>query len=112
MSHHTVGVDISKTHLGPSCSNGKNCQVYQRAGWVQGTGRLDQPADSLPGLRIHRALVAIRCNPDLSREHHQLRVKGKPPKVAITAFMRKLVILANTLIKQNRLWSPDPPIRK
>ena len=54
------------------------------------------------------ALAAIRCNPDLSRKYHQLRARGKPPKVALTAVMRKLVILANTLIKQNRLWSPHP----
>jgi transposase len=32
----------------------------------------------------------------------QLKKAGKPPKVAITAIMRKLIILANTLIKNNR----------
>ncbi|MEM9422335.1 MAG: IS110 family transposase, partial [Pseudomonadota bacterium] len=30
---------------------------------------------------------------------------GKPPKLAITAVMRKLLILANALIKQNRKWT-------
>ncbi|MFT7522946.1 MAG: transposase, partial [Candidatus Paceibacteria bacterium] len=29
---------------------------------------------------------------------------GKPPKVALTALMRKLIELANALIKANRLW--------
>jgi putative transposase len=32
------------------------------------------------------------------------KVSGKPPKLAITAVMRKLIILANALIKNNRLW--------
>jgi len=54
------------------------------------------------------ALAAARCNPDLKRFHQRLRQNGKPPKVAITAVMRKLLILANTLIAQNRHWSPDP----
>jgi transposase len=35
-----------------------------------------------------------------------LMAAGKPAKVAITAVMRKLVILANTLIAQDRVWTP------
>ena len=31
---------------------------------------------------------------------------GKPPKVAITAIMRKLAILANALLRQHRAWMP------
>ena len=37
-----------------------------------------------------------------------LRDAGKPAKVAITAVMRKLVILANVLVQQDRLWTPRP----
>lgn len=50
----------------------------------------------------------IRCNPDLGRKYTALRDAGKPPKVAITAVMRKLVVLANILLQQNRLWIPEP----
>ncbi|HEY7644676.1 MAG TPA: IS110 family transposase, partial [Hyphomicrobiales bacterium] len=35
-----------------------------------------------------------------------LRKNGKAAKVAITAVMRKLVILANTLIREDRHWEP------
>ena len=36
---------------------------------------------------------------------YQAMIKaGKPPKVALTALMRKLIELANALIKANRLW--------
>jgi transposase len=52
------------------------------------------------------ALSAIRFNPDLKRFHANLIGNGKPPKVAITAVMRKLLVLANALITQNRSWSP------
>jgi transposase len=52
------------------------------------------------------ALAAIRTNLDLKAFHQRLRDNGKPPKVAITAVMRKLLILANSLIAQNRTWSP------
>jgi transposase len=55
------------------------------------------------------ALSAIRFNPDLGRFHQRLRDKGKPHKVAITAVMRKLLVLANSLVAQNRHWTPVAP---
>lgn len=55
------------------------------------------------------ALVAIRFNKPLKEKYHSLRQLGKPAKVAITAIMRKLIVLANVLIKDGRKWSPDRP---
>jgi transposase len=50
------------------------------------------------------ALVAIRFNADLKTKYEQLIKAGKAPKQAITAVMRKLIILANALIKKDRKW--------
>jgi len=33
---------------------------------------------------------------------------GKPPKVAITAVMGKVIVLANALLKDGRTWTPKP----
>ena len=55
------------------------------------------------------ALSASRHNPDLAAFAKRLRKAGKRPKVILVAVMRKLVVLANTLITQNRLWSPIAP---
>lgn len=52
------------------------------------------------------ALVAIRFNPDMKAKYDALRARGKPPKLAITAVMRKLLELANALIRDDRKWSP------
>ena len=54
------------------------------------------------------AVSASRCNPDMTRKYAELRERGKPPKVALTAVMRKLVVLANALLKQDRTWTPEP----
>jgi len=51
------------------------------------------------------ALVACTYNPDMKVVYQRLKDAGKPSKVAITAVMRKLIILANTLVKNNRAWS-------
>ena len=50
------------------------------------------------------ALVAIRFNPDLKDKYQSMIKAGKPPKVALTAIMRKLIELANALIKADRMW--------
>lgn len=51
------------------------------------------------------ALVAARFNQDLKAKYEQLVKAGKPAKVALTALMRKLIVLANALIKNNREWT-------
>lgn len=50
------------------------------------------------------ALVAARFNPDMKQKYQTMKDAGKPAKVALTAIMRKLIILANTLVKDDRKW--------
>lgn len=53
------------------------------------------------------ALTALRCNPVLQAFSARLKLAGKPFKVVITACMRKLLVILNTLVKQNVLWNPS-----
>lgn len=41
--------------------------------------------------------------------YRRLAREGKKPKIAMTAVMRKLVFLANTLVAEDRHWQPEPP---
>lgn len=54
-------------------------------------------------------IVAIRCNPTIKPFYKRLREDGKAPKVAIVAAMRKLLIIANSMIEQDTPWSPTQP---
>lgn len=55
------------------------------------------------------ALVAARFNPDLAGVYKRLVEAGKPPKLALVAVMRKLVLLANALLRSNRTWTHQLP---
>jgi transposase len=55
------------------------------------------------------ALVASRFNKDSRALYQKLIEAGKPAKVAITAVMRKLVVLANALLRHNRSWAENAP---
>lgn len=55
------------------------------------------------------ALSAARCNAQLKAFHKRLRAAGKAPKVVLIAIARKLAVLVNTLIAQDRIWQPEAP---
>jgi len=55
------------------------------------------------------ALVATRFNVPLTEKYQKLIASGKAAKIAITAIMRKLIVLANALLRQNRKWTPNAP---
>jgi transposase len=55
------------------------------------------------------AIVAMTHNPDLRSFAQRLAAKGKPAQAVITAVLRKLLILANTLVTEDRLWTPQRP---
>jgi transposase len=57
------------------------------------------------------ALVAMRANPLLRVFAERLRARGKRPKVVITAVMRKLLLLAWTLLRTGQPFSPTHHLR-
>jgi len=52
-------------------------------------------------------IAAIRCNPPVKAFYKRLRAQGKPAKLAIVAAMRKLIIIANAMIANDRQWTND-----
>ena len=55
------------------------------------------------------ALSASRHNKDMKLFRQRLSANGKSAKAGLIAVARKLVVLANTLITQNRPWQPTAP---
>jgi len=53
------------------------------------------------------ALVASKCNPVIRAFYLRLRAAGKPTKVALTACMRKLLIILNAIARSGTPWHPE-----
>jgi transposase len=51
-------------------------------------------------------LTATRCNPVIRAFYQRLVAAGKPKKVALTACMRKPLIILNAMVRQGTRWSP------
>lgn len=52
------------------------------------------------------ALTARRCNPSIRAFAERLASQGKKQKVILTACMRKLLVILNTMVKTNTQWNP------
>ena len=50
-------------------------------------------------------VAAVRCNPVIADAYRRLTASGKPAKVALTACMRKLLVILNAIARDNRAWS-------
>lgn len=50
------------------------------------------------------ALVATRHNPVIRAFYQKLRTAGKPAKVALTACMRKLLVILNAMVRTETPW--------
>lgn len=52
-------------------------------------------------------LTARRCNPVIRAFGERLAAAGKPFKVVMVACMRKLLVILNTIIKNNSVWNSN-----
>jgi len=50
-------------------------------------------------------VVAVRRNPILKEFYERLRARGKPAKQALTACMRKLLVILNAMVRRQTHWS-------
>ncbi len=51
------------------------------------------------------ALSAVRCNPVIGSFYKRLIAAGKKPKVSLTACMRKLLTIINSMVRSGSLWN-------
>jgi len=55
-------------------------------------------------------VVAVRRNPILKECYERLRARGKPAKQALTAYMRKLIVILNAMLRRQTPWSAPSPL--
>jgi transposase len=83
--------------------------MTRQSGQSKGRARTRGGRRSLRAALHMPAIVAMTPNPDLKMFADRLRARGKHIHAVITATLRKLLVRANTLIAENRLWTPQKP---
>ena len=75
------------------------------SGYYHGRRKIWGGRSNIRSVLYMGALTATRCNPVMKAFYMRLIAKGKEPKVALTACMRKLLITLNAMHKNNTAWS-------
>ena len=78
--------------------------MNQDSGQFRGQRRAWGGRDKIRPALYMSALSASRFNPALRRFHQRLRTGGKPNKVALTACMRKLLVILNAVVRDAQPW--------
>lgn len=76
------------------------------SGSWQGKRRIYGGRAPVRGALYMATLVGVRYNAVLKVFYQRLRAAGKPAKVALTACMRKLLTIVNSMIRHRQCWSP------
>lgn len=82
--------------------------ISRQSGKWQGKERIQGGRASVRRAIYLPAVVATRFNPDMKAKYEQLVSSGKCKKLAITAVMRKLIVLANALLRDQRKGGEYP----
>jgi transposase len=76
------------------------------SGKQRGKRRIFGGRTSVRSVLYMATLSAIRHNPVIKAFYQRLLAKGKLKKVALTACMRKLLVILNTMVKTGQDWNP------
>ncbi|GAA0680249.1 IS110 family transposase [Marinobacterium maritimum] len=78
--------------------------MNRESGTWSGKRRISGGRHRIRTVMFMAMLSSIQCNPVFKRFYEHLKAQGKLPKVAIIACMRKLIVVLNTMLKNEELW--------
>ena len=74
------------------------------SGTFKGPRRIRGGRRSVRKVLYMATLSAIRCNSVIRDKYQQLLKSGKTFKVAMTACMRKLIVIINAMVRDGKCW--------
>lgn len=83
--------------------------IAHDSGTLRGKRAIAGGRRALRHVMLQAALVAAHHNPSLKAFADRLRKAGKPHKVIIIAVARKLITIANAMVKSGQKWSAELP---
>jgi len=78
--------------------------INRDSGTLNGKRRIRGGRHRVRTVMFMAMLSSIQCNPVFKRFYEHLKAQGKIPKVAIVACMRKMIVVLNTMVKNQESW--------
>jgi len=81
--------------------------INRDSGQMRGKRRTGGGRSRVRAVLFMATLAATRHNPLVRSRYQRLLANGKPKKVAITACMRKLLVILNAMLRTKTRWQPQ-----
>jgi transposase len=78
--------------------------INRDSGTMRGKRRVKGGRTNVRSALYMAAVTAARWNPPLREAYQRLRAAGKPPKLALIAILRKLLVVLNAIIRDRTPW--------
>lgn len=78
--------------------------INRDSGKLNGKRRIRGGRHRVRTVMFMAMLSSIQCNPVFKRFYERLKAQGKIPKVALIACMRKMIVVLNTMVKNQESW--------
>jgi len=78
--------------------------INRDSGKLNGKRRIRGGRHRVRTVMFMAMLSSIQCNPVFKRFYERLKAQGKVPKAALIACMRKMIVVLNTMIKNQESW--------
>ena len=85
--------------------------IARDSGTLRGRRRIGGGRGALRAVLYMAAVTAMKHNPVLKRFYDRLVAAGKASKVVLTAVMRKLLTILNSMIRSNTPWEGERGLR-
>jgi len=96
--------ELGRLNRGQIASLAGVAPMNQDSGRRKGKRRTQGGRSEVRSTLYMAALSASRHNPKIKKFYERLIAKGKPPKVALTACMRKLLVVLNAIARDQKAW--------
>ena len=108
---HPPGLSAGAGHAGPPAGRRPRGSGSLQPGQRHAAGQTHRMGWTRPDPRrlVHGALVASRHNSVIRDFYRRLLAAGKPKKLALTACMRKLLVILNSMLKHGLPWRDLTP---
>jgi len=81
--------------------------INRDSGKLNGKRRIRGGRHRVRTVMFMAMLSSIQCNPVFKRFYERLKAQGKIPKVALIACMRKMIVVLNTMVKNQESWRAE-----
>ena len=78
-----------------------------KAAGLRGKRRIKGGRASVRTVLFMATMTAVQHNPVIKRTYQRLLAAGKLKKVALTACLRKILVILNAMVRDNKMWNEN-----